>query len=79
MPTKPDTTPSRDSDFPSGYAVPPRRKAQSPIYLHRTLLAVIRKEAAAKHTTQEAVIAERFGVPIRTHRKNGAKPPPLDC
>jgi hypothetical protein len=58
----------------------PRQKQQEVLRLHRTLMAVIRKVAAAKggDTTVEAVIAECFGIvlppPTRPRsRGNAAK------
>lgn len=57
-------------------------KRRGVIHLDRELLKVIAKEAAAKNTTREAVIAERFGVTLRPdHTNNGRSTslPPLDC
>jgi hypothetical protein len=57
-------------------------KRRGVIHLDTELLKVIAKEAAAKNTTREAVIAERFGVTLRPDRTNNGRstsPPSLDC
>ena len=56
---------------PGGY---PREKELRHVRLDYRLHAVIATEAAMRNTTIEAVIAERFGVPITPTRRNRVSP-----
>src|SRR5271163_643569 len=47
--------------------------------LYRAVAKAISAESKAKGTTLEAVVAERFPEALPLVRKNGSKPPSLDC